>query len=210
MTMNIKTTVFGVVALAASVAASAQDLRSGEVIPSDLDRPEIVVPKIDTENFEVGVYIAAMNFEDFNTQPVKGLSLAYHVTEDVFLSANYGSTEVHDSSFRRLGTPVFREEKEDAYYYSLSVGMNILPGEIFVLDKYAIGSAFYLLAGVGNVKFAGDDKFTLNVGAGIRFLPTDWVSIKLEARDFIFDNDVLGEKELKHNFEFRLGASVYF
>lgn len=190
--------------------AFAEDRRDGELIPSDLERPEYVVPKIDTENFEIGAFVAAMNFEDFNTQAVKGASIAYHVSEDVFLEANYGSTEVHDSSFRRLGTPIFTEEKEDAYYYSLSVGMNILPGEIFVLDKHAISSAFYLLAGVGNTKFSDDDKFTLNIGGGIRFMPVDWVSIKLEARDFIFENEVLGEEELKHNFEFRFAASVYF
>jgi outer membrane beta-barrel protein len=198
------------IALSLSQPLLAEEPREGEVIPSDLERPEYVVPKIDTENFEIGVFVAAISFEDFNSQPVKGASFAYHVTEDVFLEANYGSTEVHDSSFRRLGTPIFTEEKEDAYYYSLSAGMNILPGEIFVLNKYAISSAFYLLAGVGNTKFADDDKFTFNVGGGMRFMPVDWISIRLEARDFIFENEVLGEEELKHNFEFRLGASVYF
>jgi len=60
------------------------------------------------------------------------------------------------------------------------------------------------------MNFADDDKFTFNVGFGYRVYLTDWLSIRLEARDHMFDNTIQGEEVLRHNFEFRLGTSVFF
>ncbi|MGI9286216.1 MAG: outer membrane beta-barrel domain-containing protein [Pseudomonadales bacterium] len=134
----------------------------------------------------------------------------YHVTEDAFIEANYAQAEVLDTPFRRIGTPIFPRQEEDVKYYSLSVGINVLPGEIFILDKYVLPSAFYVISGLGNTEFVGDDKFTFNIGFGIRLLLTDSISLRAEARDFMFDNDILGKEELKHNFEFRAGVSFFF
>ena len=62
-------------------------------------------------------------------------------------------------------------------------------------------SGFYLLGGIGSVNFAGDQKFTVNFGAGYRVLPTDWLAIHIAVQDRVFDSDLLGETKLTNNLE---------
>jgi len=46
--------------------------------------------------------------------------------------------------------------------------------------------ATYVIGGVGKTKFAGDDRFTLNVGLGIRLMPLDWLAVHADVGDQIF------------------------
>ena len=206
-------TFLGFAALFVALHATAQEqpeANEREVIPSDMERAEYSVPKIDTENFEVGLHYGGLNIDDFNTSGAYGIFLDYHVTEDLFIEANYAQAEVLDTPFRRIGAPIFPNQSEDVKYYSLSAGVNVLPGEIFILDKYVLSSTVYVISGLGNTEFVGDDRFTFNLGFGLRLLLTDAISLRVEARDFMFDSDVLGKDELKHNFEFRAGVSLFF
>ena len=56
----------------------------------------------------------------------------------------------------------------------------------------------------------GDDRFTVNFGAGYRFLLTDSVALHLDFRDHLFDIDLLGEEKTAHNLEGHLGVTVFF
>jgi len=71
-------------------------------------------------------------------------------------------------------------------------------------------SAVYLIGGVGNVNFNREDHTAFNFGIGIRVLPVDWVSLRFEMRDHMFESDLLGKNELKNNFEMTLGLAAYF
>ena len=88
-------------------------------------------------------------------------------------------------------------------------------GNIFyiVSGKFFRGRAYntnlYLIAGLGSTRFAGDDRFTVNVGAGYRFLLTDSVALHIDFRDHLFDIDLLGEEKTAHNLEGHLGVTVF-
>ncbi len=192
------------------LAHGENDTNEAEITPEDLDREEYIVPWIDTENAEVSIFGGGINFDNFNTKGSYGASLAYHINEDMFLELSYLESEVSDFELRSLGAPQLPSVEEPVYYTSLSLGMNMLPGEIFILDRWVFSSTFYLIGGVGNTNFADDDKFTFNVGFGYRVYLTDWLSLRLEARDHMFDNEIQGEEALRHNFEFRLGTSIFF
>jgi outer membrane beta-barrel protein len=73
-----------------------------------------------------------------------------------------------------------------------------------------MGSSLYLLGGIGSVKFAGDQHFTVNFGAGFRVLPTDWLAIHIDVQDLVFKSDLLGVDRLKNNLLAHIGATVYF
>ena len=64
--------------------------------------------------------------------------------------------------------------------------------------------------GLGSTRFAGDDRFTVNFGAGYRFLLTDAVALHIDFRDHLFDIDILGEDKTTHNLEAHLGVTVFF
>ncbi|HFE32118.1 MAG TPA: outer membrane beta-barrel domain-containing protein, partial [Gammaproteobacteria bacterium] len=95
-------------------------------------------------------------------------------------------------------------------YYNVSLGYNLLPGEAFIGRNWAFRTALYVIAGAGSTTFAGDDRFTINFGAGYRFLATDWLALHVDVRDHIFDIDVLGYSKTAHNLETTAGLSVFF
>ena len=181
-----------------------------QVIRPDIYRRDIVVPKIDTEDFEVTAFYGVLDIEDFGSEPVYGIRAAYHVTEDFFVEATYGESEVSDESFRRLGLPLFPQQTQDVEYYALSVAYNIFPGEVFLGRNIAMSSSFYILAGVGNVEFIDEDEFAYHFGAGIKILPTDWLSARIDFRDYIYETDFLGENEFTHNLEATFNLGIFF
>ncbi|MGW8369952.1 MAG: outer membrane beta-barrel domain-containing protein, partial [Gammaproteobacteria bacterium] len=102
------------------------------------------------------------------------------------------------------------DSERDYSYYNLSLGYNLLPGEGFIGRNRAINTAVYVIGGVGKTDFGGDDRFTLNVGLGIRLMPLDWMAVHADMRDYIFDNDLLGQEKTTHNLEARIGVSFFF
>ncbi|MEE9492262.1 MAG: outer membrane beta-barrel domain-containing protein [Gammaproteobacteria bacterium] len=183
-----------------------------QVIEPEIERRDIVEPAIDAENIELGLFAGFMNVQDFGTNPVYGARLSYHVTEDIFIEAAYGRTETDETSFERLSGNIqlLPDNDHTLSYYSASFGYNILPGEGFFGRKHAFTSALFLIGGIGGTDFAGDDHTTWNIGAGYRVLLKDWISLRLDARDYIFDIDLLGEKQTNHDLEFTAGVSLYF
>ncbi|HYQ72154.1 MAG TPA: outer membrane beta-barrel domain-containing protein, partial [Gammaproteobacteria bacterium] len=68
----------------------------------------------------------------------------------------------------------------------------------------------YIIAGAGNTEFADDSHFTVNAGAGYRFLLNDWIALHLDFRDHIFDSDLLGNDKTTHNLEGTGGVTIFF
>jgi len=201
--------------LSASVQAQeGDDINPGleRVITPDTQRREIRQAQVDTEDFEIGVFYGVMNVEDFGTNGAGGLRLAYHVSEDFFMEANYGVSTTRETSFEKLSgsTQILSDDQRDLSYYNLSVGYNILPGEIFFGEKYAFNSNFYLIGGVGNTNFADEEHFTYNVGIGFRFYATDWIAVHIDVRDHIFEHDLLGEDQVVNNLETHAGITFFF
>jgi outer membrane beta-barrel protein len=184
----------------------------GQVIDPEVERREVREPAIDSEDFEVGAFVGGMSVEDFGTDIVYGVRLAYHITEGFFVEGTAGQTEAGLTSFEELsgGARLITDSERRFTYYNLNVGYNILPGEVFLGEGRAYNTNLYLIAGLGSTRFAGDDRFTVNFGAGYRFLLTDSVALHLDFRDHLFDIDLLGEEKTAHNLEAHLGITVFF
>jgi outer membrane beta-barrel protein len=184
----------------------------GQVIDPEVERREVKEPKIDREDFEVGAFVGMMSIEDFGSDVSYGLRLAYHITEGFFVEATAGTSRAGLTSFEVLsgGARLISDSERDLIYYNLNLGYNILPGEVFLGEGRAYNTNLYLIAGLGSTTFAGDDRFTVNVGAGYRFLLNDSVAIHLDFRDHLFDIDLLGEEKTAHNLEGHLGVTVFF
>jgi outer membrane beta-barrel protein len=182
------------------------------VIEPVVERREVRMARIDAENVEVGVFYGALSIEDFGTNPVQGLTAAYHVTEDVFFQAAYGRSRAGRTSYETLGGNVqlLTPSERRFTYYGLSLGYNLFPGEVYIGRSLAMNSSLYLLGGIGSTKFAGDQRFTVNFGAGYRLLPTDWLAIHIDVQDRVFQSDLLGRDKLTNNFGAHLGVTVFF
>ena len=195
-----------------AVAAQPKDLELEPLVVREPERREIKVDDIDSENFEIGAYGGVLNVQDFGTNTVYGVRAAYHVTEDFFLEGLYGRSELGKTSFEQLSGNVelLTDDERQFSYYNLSVGYNVLPGEAFVGRKYAFRGGLFLVAGAGSSDFAGDQRFTVSGGFGYRMTVTDWMSFRVDVRDYVFKSDLLGSDETLHNLEFTGGLTLFF
>ncbi|HKS54235.1 MAG TPA: outer membrane beta-barrel domain-containing protein [Steroidobacteraceae bacterium] len=182
------------------------------VIEPEVERRRIKQTRIDTEDFEVGAYVGILSIEDFESNVVYGARLAYHLTEDFFLEGTAGRSRAGRTSYENLSgsADLLTDSERDYTYYALSAGWNALPGEIFLGKNRAYPTAFYLVAGIGSTRFAGDDRFTVSGGFGYRILPADWIAVHFDVRDHVYDIDLLGEKKIVNNLEAVLGLSIFF
>jgi outer membrane beta-barrel protein len=188
-----------------------EKLRNELVIQPEVARQEIHEDAIDEEDFEVGVYAGFLAIEDFGTNPVFGLRFAYHVTEGLFMETSLGISEAGKSSVETLtNTLVLPEDERDYTYYNLLVGYNFLPGESFIGGNHAFNSQFYVVGGIGSTNFANNDEFTVTLGVGYRLLLTDWLTLHIDARDHIFETDLLGEPKTTNNLELHGGLTIFF
>jgi outer membrane beta-barrel protein len=202
-------------ATAVDPAAAENAEQSAEpptVIEPRVVRRQIKVPKIDAENFGIGAYFGEISIEDFTAVPLTGLNVNYHITEDFFFEAAYDRARGGKTSFETLGGNVqlLSDAERQFTHYSLSLGYNFLPGEVFLGRNVALASGFYVLGGVGSTKFAGDQHFTVNFGAGFQVLATDWLAINAGVQDLVFKSDLLGVNRLKNNLQAHIGVSVFF
>ena len=184
----------------------------GQVIDPEVERREVKEPAIDKENWEIGAFAGVMSVEDFQTNLSYGIRVAYHLTEGFFVEGTAGQTEADLTSFEILsgGARLISDSDRTLTYYNLNLGYNVFPGEIFIGEGRAFNTSFYLIGGLGTTEFAGDDRFSVNVGAGLRLLLTDSLALHLDFRDHMFDIDLLGEEKTAHNLEGHLGLTVFF
>jgi outer membrane beta-barrel protein len=205
------TTLLLVTALPAGAADSPVSPESADqVIKPEIDRREVTVPRIRARDFEAGVFVGQYNAESFGVQPVYGARIGYHLSEDFFVELTLAKSSISDENFRRLGIPLFAEEVTDLIYYHLSAGVNLFPGEIFLGKGRAWGSSIYLAGGIGSTSFDTFDRITLNIGAGLRVLPSKTTMLRIDIRDHIYESDLLGENKFMQNLEVSGGFYLNF
>ena len=139
-----------------------------------------------------------------------GIKGSFHATEDFFLQANVGFAEAGEAYAETFNGGSDLITDRDYNYYNLLVGYNLFPGETFVTQNHTFNSALYVVGGAGNTDFAGDNYFTLTLGAGYRIILRDWLTFNLDFRDHTFESDITGEKDRIHNLEFTTGLTAFF
>ncbi|MFC3151107.1 outer membrane beta-barrel domain-containing protein [Litoribrevibacter euphylliae] len=175
----------------------------------DMSEEDVDVPAIDTENFEISVFAGLISMEDFGSESFTGARIAYHPLDFLFVEASWAESEINDDNYRRFGVPLFENASEDVEFFDASVGLQLMPGEVFI-GKWAFPSSLYLIGGIGSTSILDEDLETYNLGVGLRVLATDWWAFRVEARDYYFESDLLGEAENKHNLAVSIGTGVFF
>lgn len=194
-----------VVIFAYSVAANAFD-----IVKADTEQELIKDSDIVNTNMSVGVYAGLINYENFNSSYLFGLYFTYPFDEHVFVEAEFGVSSLNDTEYRRIGLTLLSEEDVDVQFYTILVGYNMLPGEVYWSREKTMISRFYLIAGVGSVSFDNNSYVSVQYGAGFKVELDKNKSIRFEARDRLYDTDILGTDKLSNNIEFHLGIDWNF
>lgn len=192
--------------------AAGAEPATPQVVEPRVKRRDVNPPGLDTENFEAGLFVGTVSIEDFGASLSYGGRIAYHFTEDVFAEATIGTAKAGRTSYEDLSgsAELLTDSERQFTHYDLSIGWNALPGEVFLGGTRAMPSAVYFTVGAGSTRFAGDDNFTVVLGAGLRVLANDWIAVHLNARDLAFESDLLGSNKLTHNLQFTLGLTAFF
>ena len=196
---------------ASGASAQAQKPATEQVVVPEVERRDIRNPRYPSNDISVGAYLGTYATQNFGASFVYGVRLGYAITEDFFVEGAYAQTTVSDESFRQiLPGGIFVETTEKLSYYNLSVGYNVLPGEVFLGRSRAMPSALYLLGGVGSTDFNGQQSQTFNLGLGFRVFLADWAALQVDMRDYIYSLDILGKRQSTQNLEFTGGVTFYF
>ena len=212
---NLRTITFALLAALALPAwcqpTAATPPQAEQVIVPQVDRRDVKPPKYPSKDFSVTAFGGVYAVENFGTAGVGGLRLGYQITEDFFAEAAYGRTKISDEAYR-VGRPggILNQPSAPMTYYNVSVGYNLLPGEVFFGRNLAKATQGYIVAGAGSTSFAGQRWQTVNVGFGLRLLLKDWFAVQADVRDHIFSNDLLGKRKSTHNPEITTGLTVFF
>ena len=197
-------------ATAITALAQTRPADTPPIVP-EVERRDLRLPRFPSRDFELGAFVGTYATENFGASPVYGLRVSYHLTEDWFAEGTFGSTQVSDASFRQiLPGGIFGSEKERLSYYSLSAGINLLPGEVFLGSRQARATAIYLLGGVGSTDFAGQKRQTFHLGFGWRILLGDRGTLRVDLRDHVFSLDLLGRNQSTQNLEASVGFGWLF
>jgi len=192
-------------------AAEPAVAQTEQVVVPQVDRRDVRLPRYPSNDFEVGAFAGTYSTQNFGASAVTGLRLGYHITEDFFAEAVVAQTNVSDTAFRQiLPGGIFATESEKLSYYNVSVGYNILPGEVFITTKTAWPFALYLVGGVGSTNLNQQARSTFNYGSGLRVFLNDYFAVQIDARDHVFAVDLLGQKQTTHNLELTLGLTASF
>jgi len=195
----------------APLSASSQNIPQPEeppIRPAEENRT-VSEARIDTESFEAGVFTGIYAMEDFSAQPTYGVRAAYHVTEDVFFEAGFGLTSIDQKDFEKL-TGLKVVDHSNVWYWNFNAGYNLFPGQIFLSRRRTLNSTVYLSGGVGQTWIDGGNHFTLNLGTGYKVFLTDWLDVRVDFRDHVFESDLTGVNQRTHNLSMTLAAAVFF
>jgi len=195
----------------AGAASAATPAATPTVVEPQVARRDLKLPSYPSRDIELGLFTGTYSTQNFGTSSVRGVRLGYHITEDFFVTGQYGTTKVSDDSFRQiLPGGIFVNRTETLKYYTLAMGYNVLPGEVFFGGGNAKLSQGYILAGAGTTNFAGQKKQTIDVGFGLRLLWNQRLALQTEVRDHMFSLDLLGRRDTTQNPEITFGLTVIF
>lgn len=189
-----------------------QVIQQESVIEPDIKRRQVIEAQIDSEDFEIGLFAGLLSIDDFGTNPVIGARLAYHVTEDFFFEGTYAQSTAGTTSYERLsgGVQLLTDAQRSYQFYTIALGYNLFTGEAFLGRNLAFNNSLYLIGGIGNTEFGGDNRFTTVFGAGYRLIIKDWLAVHGNVRDHFFNIDITGEDKTSHNMEMSLGITYFF
>jgi len=181
-----------------------------DIVKPDTEQEIIKDSDIRNISMNIGFYAGLMAYENFNSNYLAAIYLSYPFDEKIFVEAEFGVSAINDTEYRNIGLPLLTEEESDVQFYTVLIGYNLLPGEVYWSQTKTLISRFYLIGGVGSVSFDNKDVVSVHLGAGFKMELDENKSVRFEARDRILDSDILGTDKLTNNTGFHLGIDWNF
>ncbi|TVZ39083.1 outer membrane beta-barrel protein [Alteromonadaceae bacterium 2753L.S.0a.02] len=164
---------------------------------------------MDREFIDAGVFAGLINIQDFGSEWALGANLTFKATEDFFLQFNFLQAEAGLSSFEKSQGRLFSGSDRNFQHYDLLVGYNLFQSEFIALGAPNL-SSLYVVGGVGDTGFGGEQSFTYTLGTGYQVAFARNYIVRLDYRDYVYTTNLITEDKTVHNGLISLGFSYLF
>ncbi|HEX5661785.1 MAG TPA: outer membrane beta-barrel domain-containing protein [Polyangiales bacterium] len=141
-----------------------------------------------------------------------GAAYTFHISEDLALEAYFGYTRQRAELVRivesRFATDLIREDAR-VFLYGGHLLWNLAYGKLRWFHARVSRFDFYLALGGGITDNSAARTLTFSGGFGLKFYPTSWFAVRLDVRDQLLNQELLGESRIVNNLLTTLGASVF-
>jgi outer membrane beta-barrel protein len=136
----------------------------------------------------------------------------YHFSEDFGLEASFGYTRSRSEVVRiiedRLATDLVRQDLP-VYLYQGHLLWNLAYGKVRWFGSRISRFDFLLALGGGVTDNRSARGLTGSAGFGLKFYPTSYFAVRIDVRDQILNQELLGESRIVNNVLSTLGLSLF-
>lgn len=187
------------VAMVGSLAAAETNPFEDQLKNFDRDDIHSIHKKLYTKEGRHELTLTTGGIFNDNGYVLTGLQYTYHLFENLGIEAVNGG----------WGFQIGDDDK--MYFYQASAIFSPLYGKVSLFTWAVANFDIYMVGGGGFVKYEGrfdGTGFMGNVGVGQRFFINEYLSAKVEFRDYFYNAKRAGDSEIQHNFSLVGGLSV--
>lgn len=136
----------------------------------------------------------------------------YHFTEDLGLEASFAYTRAESDLVRiveeELGATLV-EIEHPVFIYQGNLLWSLAYGKLRWFGSRISRFDFFLVAGAGVTDNRTARGLTFNAGLGFKFFPKKWLGVRIDVRDHVLTQDLLGQATVVNNVLLTLGLSTF-
>ncbi|MFT3923436.1 MAG: outer membrane beta-barrel domain-containing protein [Myxococcales bacterium] len=161
---------------------------------------------------ELSVLGGAYAADLMSSSYVVGGAYTFHFSEDLGLEASVGYTrsksEVVSIIEDHLGTDLVRE-KVPVWLYQGHLIWTLAYGKLRWFGSRISRFDFGLALGGGVTDNQSARSLTFSGGLGLKFFPNEWFAVRIDLRDQVLTQELLGDARIVNNLMATLGLSVF-
>jgi outer membrane beta-barrel protein len=159
-------------------------------------------------SFMGGVYAADLLSSSYLIQG----AYTFHVTEELGLEASFAWSQADSEIVRIIETATGVElirEAADVFIYQAHVLWSLAYGKVRWFGSAISRFDFYLSLGGGVTDNQTARGLTFSGGIGFKFFAGEWFAFRIDVRDQVLQQEVLGESVIANNIAATLGLSIF-
>jgi len=161
---------------------------------------------------ELSAYAGAYAADLASASYLVGGAYTFHLSEDLGLEASFGYTRAKAELVRivedRFATDLIREDAP-VFVYGGHLLWTLAYGKLRWLHSRISRFEFFLALGGGITDNRSARSLTFSGGFGLKFYPTSWLGVRLDVRDHVLNQELLGESRIVNNLVATLGVSTF-
>jgi outer membrane beta-barrel protein len=161
---------------------------------------------------ELSAYAGAYAADLASASYLVGGAYTFHLSEDLGLEASFGYTRAKAELVHiiedRFATDLIREDTP-VFVYGGHLLWTLAYGKLRWLHSRISRFEFFIALGGGITDNRSARSLTFSGGFGLKFYPTSWLGVRLDVRDHVLNQELLGESRIVNNLVATLGVSTF-